>query len=107
MSEEKATTIDVRVPLVVGVTGHRGLLESDEPAIRASVRHALLSLRAKYQHTPLLMICALAEGGDLLCAEVALELDIPIRAPLPFPTQYYLESGSFSSGKSKERFAKV
>lgn len=71
------------IPIVVGVTGHRAIREEDGPAIRAAVRAELEKLRSICPHSPLVMLNSLAEGADLLCADVAEELDIPLLAALP------------------------
>ena len=80
-----------RIPLIVGVTGHIALREADVPAIRAAVRAELEKLRAKYPHTALAMLTSLAAGSDMLCADVARELDIPVLAALPMEPEAYKE----------------
>lgn len=76
-------TAEKTIPLVIGVTGHRAIREQDRPAIVAAVRNELEKLQAIYPHAPLVMLSSLAEGGDLLCADVAEALDIPLIAVLP------------------------
>ncbi len=65
---------DNRIPIVVGVTGHRALRPQDEEALRAAVSAELKKLTAQYPRSPVVMLTSLAEGGDLLCAEAATEL---------------------------------
>ena len=72
-----------RISVVVGVTGHREIREQDRAAIAASVRAELEKLRSLCPHSSLVMLNSLAEGGDLLCADVAEELGIPLIAALP------------------------
>ena len=74
---------EARIPIVVGVTGHRAIREQDRPAITAAVTAELEKLRALCPHSPLVMLSSLAEGGDLLCADAAEALDIPILAVFP------------------------
>ena len=69
-----------RIPLAVGVTGHRTIRPEDEPALIAGVKKALNELRQRYPHCPLVMVNDLAEGADQLCAKVALALGIPLVA---------------------------
>ena len=72
-----------KIPIVIGVSGHRRLRPQDLPALRAAVRERLVSLQAQNPHSPLIMLCSLAEGADLLCADAAEELGIPLIAALP------------------------
>lgn len=71
------------IPVVVGVTGHRVIRRQDRPALAAAVKAELEKLRALCPHSPLVMLSSLAEGADLLCADVAEELNIPLLAVLP------------------------
>ena len=71
------------IPVIVGVTGHRDIRRQDEPIIRDAVRSELKKLQALCPHSPLMMLNSLAEGSDLLCADVAEELGIPLIAVLP------------------------
>ena len=71
------------IPLVIGVTGHRTIRHQDRPAIKAAVTEELQKLRALCPHSPLVMLNSLAEGADLLCADAAEELGIPVLALLP------------------------
>ena len=68
------------IPIVVGVTGHRPLLQGDEKTLYAAVTEQLQALRSRCPHSPLVMLNSLAEGGDLLCADAARELGIPLMA---------------------------
>ncbi len=71
------------IPLVVGVAGHRAIREQDRPALAKAVKAELEKLRALCPHSPLVMLNSLAEGCDLLCADAAEELNIPLIAALP------------------------
>ena len=74
---------ETTIPIVVGVTGHRALREQDLPALRESVKTELRNIQKLCPHSPVMMLCSLAEGGDLLCADVAEELGIGLIAVLP------------------------
>lgn len=67
-----------RIPIVVGVTGHRDLVESAPDAGAASPRRkvelALREILDQNPHTPVILLTALAEGADTLAAEVARSL---------------------------------
>ncbi len=77
------------IPIVVGVTGHRALRPQDVPALRGAVRAQLLELRGRCPHSDLVLLCSLAAGGDLLCADVAEELGLPLLAALPMPREEF------------------
>ena len=98
-------TMKNRLPLVVGVTGHRYLDENDEAAkktaveLKSAVKDYFRKLRRDCPHTPILLISPLAEGADQLVAGAALELrddpDQPLHVellvPLPMPEKIYLQ----------------
>ena len=71
------------IPLMIGVAGHRAIRAEDEAALRTAVKNELKKLRELCPFTPLVMLSSLAEGGDLLCADAAEELGIPLIAALP------------------------
>jgi hypothetical protein len=82
-----------RVPLVIGVTGHRDLRPQDVPLLEREVGAIITRLRRDYigedGETPLILISALAEGADCVVARVALELGVRLIAPLPMPVTEY------------------
>ena len=71
------------IPIIIGVTGHRAIREKDRPALTAAVKAELEKLRALCPHSPLVMLSSLAEGADLLCADAAEDLNLPLIAVLP------------------------
>ena len=85
---------DGRIPLAVGITGHRQIRPEDRQKICSSVKAELAKLKSAYPSTPVIMLNSLAEGGDLLCAEAAEELDIPLYAVLPMDIKEYEEDYS-------------
>ena len=86
------TAAPLRTELIVGVTSHRDLDPAQEPILRAQVRDAFAELRARYPALPLVVVSALAEGGDRLVAEIALdEFDARLVVPLPLPLSLYRE----------------
>ena len=78
-----------RIPLLIGVTGHINLREEDRGVLYGAVIGELKKLREKYPHTPLKMLNSLAAGADLLCADAAEEMRIPLTAPLPMEQGEY------------------
>jgi len=80
---------DGRLPIVIGVTGHRHLRATDLHTHREHVRELFSQLRRRYPSTPLRILTALAEGADRLVAEVALEEGHELLVPLPLePSDY-------------------
>ena len=77
------------IPIIIGVTGHRAIREQDRAALTRSVKAELEKLRDLCPHSRLVMLSSLAEGGDLLCADAADELGIPLIAALPRPREDY------------------
>lgn len=77
------------IPLVVGVTGHRAIRPGDRRTLRAAVRGQLAALKKRCPHTDVVLLCSLADGADLLCADAAEELKIPLLAALPMPREEY------------------
>jgi len=82
-----------RLPLVIGVTGHRDLREEDVPRLEREVQSILAQLRRGYLggegEKPLIVLSALAEGADRLVARVALAQGAQLIAPLPLPPEEY------------------
>ncbi len=78
-----------RIPIVVGVTGHRDLREGDRPVLEEKVREILTELRTSYANSPLVVLSSLAEGSDQLVARVALDCGAQLMAPLPMPVDEY------------------
>jgi hypothetical protein len=82
-----------RLPLVIGVTGHRDLRDEDVPRLEAEVASIIARLRHDYleddPETPIIVLSALAEGADRLVARVALAQGARLIAPLPLPLEEY------------------
>lgn len=103
--------------LILGVTGHRDLLEKDWKVIvngdKVEVVGELLGyvkakLQALEQETPhkrLLLLSGMAEGADLLLCYVARELKIEYIAVLPFAPEEYLSQ--FESEAQKQLFREL
>ena len=81
-----------KIPIVIGVTGHRNLVATDIPAIKGYVEDALTEIRNQCGNsTPIIMLNAFAEGADILCAEVAFAMGIDVYALLAKALPGYLE----------------
>lgn len=90
---EIVSGLQCRLPLVVGVTGHRDLRPDDVVQLRTEVRTVLDRIRTDYLDgdcdTPLIVMSSLAEGADQLVARVALEAGAGLVAPLPMAAEEY------------------
>src|SRR4051812_43807947 len=78
-----------RLPLVIGVTGHRDLRDQDIPRLEETVAAIIDGLRHDYLgrggETPIIVMSSLAEGADRLVARVALAQGARLVAPMPMP----------------------
>ena len=92
-----------RIPLVVGVTGHRDLREEDWPRLRDIVGKIFTDLKAAYPGSPITLLSALAEGADRLAAQVALEQGMELIVPLPMPLADY--RSDFKTAASQDEFS--
>lgn len=81
----------IAVPLVVGVTSHRNIPAREVEPIRRCVRVFLARLAHEFPGLPLVVLSALAEGGDQLVAHEALAAGARLVAPLPLPQDLYLD----------------
>ena len=76
-------------PLVIGVTSHRNIAAHEVEGIRRRVRELFIQLQQDFPDLPLLVLSPLAEGGDQLAAQEALECGARLIAPLPLPRTLY------------------
>jgi hypothetical protein len=90
------------LPLVVAVTGHRALVPSEIETLRHRTRELFRSLGERYPTNRLTIVSPLAEGADLLVAEVALEESLELIVPLPKPRDMYL--ADFTTEEARRRF---
>jgi hypothetical protein len=81
----------LRLPIVIGVTGHRDLRDQDTALLRQAVGDCLAGLRKLCPHTPMVVLSPLAEGADRLVAEVALAQGMSLVVPLPMARSAYEE----------------
>ncbi len=91
-----------RLPLVVGVTGHRDLRTDDGPTLEHTVRKAFQRIRKECPDTPIILLSSLAEGADRLVAHMALHLECGLVAVLPMPESVYEED--FATEESRAEF---
>lgn len=92
------------VPIVLGVTGHRDVRDTDLSRLHNAVAAVFETFSRHYRHTPLVLLSSLAQGADQLCAMVALEKGLQVIAPLPFPAAIYRQSSSFDNDEARREF---
>jgi len=73
--------------ITIGITGHRFLPQDKLPQIKQAV--AAFFAEAKAMHGEIIVLSSLAEGADMICAELALEFGFRLVAPLPFDASEY------------------
>ncbi|MET0984084.1 MAG: hypothetical protein ABW034_01625 [Steroidobacteraceae bacterium] len=78
-------------PFIIGVSGHRNLQSGCESELRARVRDFLRTLKSHLPHTELRIMIGMAQGADLLVAQVGIEENIGIEAMLPMPLAEYVK----------------
>ena len=96
---------DFRLPLVVAVTGHRDLLESELGPLTERVRWFLQDLIDKYPTHRLTILSPLAEGADMLVAREAIGLSLDLVVPLPKRQEDYLRD--FQTDQGRREFSEV
>ena len=88
-----------RVPLVIGVTGHRDPRDEDVEELKRRVGQVFDGIAKDYLTadgaTPIVVLSSLAEGADQLVASVALERGAILIAPLPMPLEEYRKDFEF------------
>jgi hypothetical protein len=94
-----ASELRHRVPLVIGVTGHRDLRNEDIEELKRRVGEVFDDIAKDYltahSPTPIIVLSSLAEGADQLVASVALERGAILIAPLPMPLEEYRKDFQF------------
>lgn|GEM_PF-6935108 len=92
-----------QIPIIIGVTGHRDLVESEIPGIRRQIVEFLNDIRTLCPATDIILLTPLAVGADRLVAACALEIpQTSIFAALPFSEPEYEKD--FSSPDSIQAF---
>ena len=84
-----SSAAEPRLPIVIGIAGHRDLRAEDQEHLQALVKEHLQALMRSYPHSPFIVLSALAAGADQLCARVALELGCRLIVPLPLEIEDY------------------
>jgi len=96
---------DVKVPIVVSVTGHTDIPEDNRDRIRAEVRHFLEGMRENYPHSDIILMSAMTNGSDLTAASVAKDMGLYI-APV-FLEESEVSGSNVSSDQNTKDFRDV
>lgn len=76
-----------KIPIVLGVTGHRNIVKDDYPQITQAVENGFMQVleltKSGKGQTPLVLLTGLAQGADMLVTDVAIKLGVPYVAVLP------------------------
>ncbi len=101
----RSVPCDGRVPIVLGVTGHRTMPSGSVSLLRNAVAEECRKLAADYPNTPFLLLSGLAEGADRLVADVALKelRECALIAVLPMPAADF--ERDFQTEASRAEFA--
>jgi hypothetical protein len=80
----------IHISLIVGVTGHRDIVDKDIPDIRTKICVELDRIGADTTNVRPILLSGLAEGGDQMVAEEALKRNWEVYAIFPMPFADYL-----------------
>ena len=98
-----------RIPIVLGVVGHRDLREQDRVNLRIALSRVFDDFDEAYPNSPKILLSPLAPGADQLAAEVALYRDEKceqprkgwlVRAPLAWPPEVFLQGTAFKASSA-------
>lgn len=85
------TTRSPRSPLLLGVSGHRNLHPDAEAEVRQYVEQLFAALKLRMPHTEVRVLVGMAQGADLLAAQVAVQAGLHVDALLPMPLEQYAD----------------
>ena len=101
MAPSTAIPLD-RIALTVGVVGHREFPSELDLQLRSAFATILTTLSQAHPNSPVVVLSTLATGAEILAAEVAQSLDVPVVACLPRPAEAY---GAGLSAPARTRFS--
>ncbi|WP_418640628.1 hypothetical protein [Sulfurimonas sp. ST-27] len=88
---------NLKIPFIVGVTGHRDLTEESRKSAQEEVAEVFKNLNKLLPNTEIYLLSPLADGADRIVAEAALDHNIKLISPLPFQKEEYLNDFNDSS----------
>ena len=83
--------------VVMGVTGHRNLPSDKIPAITKAIKDFYTQIEKEQQALSVTVLSPMADGADMLCAKLALEMRFRLVASLPMSASKYREDFSGSA----------
>lgn len=92
-------------PLIIGVTSHRNLVAGEIDDLRTRVRKLFAELKKQFPELPLMLLSAMAEGGDQLVTEEALACGAQVMAVLPLPLALYQQD--FGDDASRQQLTQL
>ncbi|MDR0863422.1 MAG: hypothetical protein LBO74_00640 [Candidatus Symbiothrix sp.] len=78
-----------KIPITIGITGHRHLPPESLPSIQQELKSFYEKIKHQHPSTEITVLSSLAEGADMLCAKMALEMGFRLIVPLPMDAQEY------------------
>lgn len=100
INKQPQSSVKLPTILAIGFTGHRQL--ADEPKCRAAILKVLEDWRAKVPGV-IYGVSSTAAGGDLLFAEICIEMKLPLRIFLPFPKEKFRDDFDEPTWERAER----
>ncbi len=104
MSDVRKWDDGLDVPIFVSVTGHVDLVDDELSVIRGKIEAFFDKLACDYPNTRIIVMSALAEGADLLVADIALKRNIHVAPVLPMPIDEYMQTFGDSESISLFKF---
>lgn len=96
MKTNNNNSINYKIPLVIGITGHRDIDQKHSKTLKEKVYEIFDYLIKKYPHTPIVFLSPLADGADRIATEVAFDEkyknSISISVPLPMDELNYKDT---------------
>ncbi len=93
---------NAQAPIVIGVTAHRNIRFEHCDRIKRQVGEFIDEIKLLCPNSPIVMLTGLAMGGDMWCAEVAVEKGVKLMLALPDDEKTYVNEIDFPlDGKDK------
>jgi hypothetical protein len=88
-SESFGSGVDLRIPIILSVTGHRNISNPSDDALIKHLTSYFENLKNGCNNTPIYLLSALAEGADRIAAQAAVKAKISLFAVLPMQIARY------------------
>ena len=105
----RAADLDARPSFVIGIVGHRSNTNRpfDSGYIRQALKARMTSEIAARPGCEPMLLTSLAPGTDIIGAEIAFELKIPIVVPLPLPFEALAQDFSDDNRFELDKFLRL